>query len=125
MEKHERLPTFSEMEKLKIPHLKDTIFWGQNSEYMDNIVDFEKRGIQPNHLRKKQREEWNRFLKNLFVCLNEREKIIIKTFFFEEKTLASLEKSLGITESRISQIKFIALKKMKRYYRIKGKSIFK
>lgn len=47
--------------------------------------------------------------------LNEREQEIIKEIFFNDQSLASISEKMGISESRISQIKKQAIEKIKKH----------
>jgi RNA polymerase sigma factor for flagellar operon FliA len=45
--------------------------------------------------------------------LSEREQLVIKAFFFEEKPLLEVAHVLGVTDSRVSQIKREALARLR------------
>ena len=52
-------------------------------------------------------------IKEVLSQYNEREQIIIQLYYFEELSLKEISETLGITESRISQIHKSVLKKIR------------
>jgi RNA polymerase sigma factor for flagellar operon FliA len=72
---------------------------GQPAKLADTIADC--RQGPPDAL---ENEELKRILASSISGLAERERIVLTLYYYEGRTLAQIGKSLGVTESRISQI---------------------
>jgi len=70
-------------------------------------------GDQGATLEKIEREELVDVIKSVLMRYNEREQMIIQLYYFEELTLKEISETLGITESRISQIHKSVIRKIR------------
>ena len=61
-------------------------------------------------------ERFKTLLPQLLSCLSEKEDLVLKLRFFEERKAVEVAKQLGISEGRVSQLLRSALTKLKKLY---------
>ena len=92
---------------------KDNSFYLSYSDvepFLANIKDFFD--PQLNTIKNELKEKLAKAIKKL----SDKERLILSLYFYEELTLKEIGEILNISESRVSQIRSEAMKKLKRYF---------
>lgn len=92
------------------------IYLNDRDKTQDREILIEEKIADKKHLpcsQKLDRETFFSYLKNSLSELNEKERLVVQYYYFEEMVLKEIGSKLGVSESRVCQIHSKALEKLK------------